>query len=541
MQLRPPTTRDLRLASGLVLFTYIALHLFNHALGLVSVTAAELALIVAVRVWHSLPGTLLLYGAAATHVTLALVAIYRRRTLRMPPAEVLRIALGLGIPILVIGHVVATRIAWEAYRLSPDYSRIVWSLWTSDGEGRQLALLVPGWLHGCLGVNFAFGHRKAYQRVRPLLFAVALLLPVLGALGFLAMGKELAADTANRAFLDANAHIDDATRIALSRLRDGALFAWFALIGAIFAARELRAYVERRRNSVITITYPQRNARVPLGWTVLEASRSHHVPHMSMCGGRARCSTCRVEVIGGEDHCPPPASAEQATLERIGAPRGVRLACQLRPTGDIAVVPLLTPHAGAPGSTVDASGGVRERDVAVVRVVWTNRSDFVRSHLPQDAVYLAQLFVTTAEAALQGNGGFTFVPRQDAVVAIFGLDTDKRDAARAAMAAIEHLERTLAALGARCGAEFHGIAHFRVLGHAGPGAVAGAALSGSGATFAGGEAFDTLDGIEGVARSGSDLVVVSDTLLSRAEVAASPPGWCSVAVPVRDQVERVSL
>src|SRR6266496_416464 len=186
------TRRDLRLGSGLVLFAYIAAHLANHALGLVSVNAAEAGLRVAVAFWHSLPGTVLLYGAAGIHLALALVAVYERRTLRMPAPEALRIALGFGIPLLLIGHFTSTRFAFELYGLRSDYARIVWALWTSDGEGRQLALLAPGWLHGCLGLNFALGRRLLYQRMRPLLFGAALLLPVLAALGFLAMGRELA-------------------------------------------------------------------------------------------------------------------------------------------------------------------------------------------------------------------------------------------------------------------------------------------------------------------------------------------------------------
>ena len=87
--------RDLRLASGLVLFVYVTLHLVCHALGLVSLEAAETALRATVVIWHSLPGTLLLYGAAFVHVGLALFAVYERRTLRMPPLQALRIALGL--------------------------------------------------------------------------------------------------------------------------------------------------------------------------------------------------------------------------------------------------------------------------------------------------------------------------------------------------------------------------------------------------------------------------------------------------------------
>ena len=56
------TRRDVRLATGLVLFTYVTFHFIDHALGLFSVAVAEPALKLAVDVWQSVPGTLLLYG-----------------------------------------------------------------------------------------------------------------------------------------------------------------------------------------------------------------------------------------------------------------------------------------------------------------------------------------------------------------------------------------------------------------------------------------------------------------------------------------------
>ncbi|HEX7436839.1 MAG TPA: hypothetical protein VF308_09035 [Caldimonas sp.] len=71
-----PSRRDLRLSSGVILFVYVAAHLANHALGLTSIAAAERGLRVAVAVWQSPLGTLVLYSAAATHIALALLAIY---------------------------------------------------------------------------------------------------------------------------------------------------------------------------------------------------------------------------------------------------------------------------------------------------------------------------------------------------------------------------------------------------------------------------------------------------------------------------------
>ncbi len=60
--------RTLRMTSGLILFAYIGAHMFNHALGLVSLQAAEAGMEIGVEVWYSRTGTIVLYGAAATHV-----------------------------------------------------------------------------------------------------------------------------------------------------------------------------------------------------------------------------------------------------------------------------------------------------------------------------------------------------------------------------------------------------------------------------------------------------------------------------------------
>jgi adenylate cyclase len=243
-------TRDLRLGSGLVLFTYLAVHLTDHALGLVSLNVAEAGLRVAAAVWHSTPGTALLYGAAAIHLVLAVIAVYQRRTLRMSPTDALRIVFGFTMPLLLIGHFATARVGYELYGSPADYHRIVWALWTSGGQGRQLALLAPGWLHGCLGLHLAFGQRPLYRRWRLVLFGVALLLPVLAALGFLAMGRELAALAANQAWLEAHAAmLDAAQEIAVAHIRDSLLAAYFGVIALALTTRVAQSLLARRRRA----------------------------------------------------------------------------------------------------------------------------------------------------------------------------------------------------------------------------------------------------------------------------------------------------
>ncbi len=235
------SVRSLRLGSGLVLWTYIAAHLMNHSLGLVSLNAAEQGMRLSVLVWHSRPGTLLLYGAFAIHLSLALTGLYQRHTLRLPPQELLRIAFGLGFPLLLVGHAVTTRIAYEWYGLLPQYQRVVWSLINSGAEGRQLALLAPGWLHGCLGLNVALRHRAFYRRWRWAFWTLAVALPLAGAAGYLAMNAEVAALLQQPGWRTSlREPMPRAQAEAMGQLRDQLLAVYGGLLAAVLAARSVR-------------------------------------------------------------------------------------------------------------------------------------------------------------------------------------------------------------------------------------------------------------------------------------------------------------
>ena len=84
----------IRLYSGLVLFVYVALHLVNHTLGVISLEAMNAGLPFTVAPWRTLPGTVLLGGAALLHTGAALIWLYRRRTLRMQGWQLTQVVLG---------------------------------------------------------------------------------------------------------------------------------------------------------------------------------------------------------------------------------------------------------------------------------------------------------------------------------------------------------------------------------------------------------------------------------------------------------------
>jgi adenylate cyclase len=454
------TRRRLRLASGLVLFAYVASHLANHAAGLISLDAAEAGRLGFLAFWRSLPASAVLYTAFVVHIGLALIALYERRTLRMPPPELARLVLGFAIPLLLAGHFTGTRVAWQLYGRDDPYARVVWALWTGDYGLQQLGLIIIAWTHGCLGLHFLLRYRAFYRDWFHVFFAIAILVPALGLLGFHAMAAEI---EARHAAISSVLPADQAA--TLDWVRHGLLALFGALLGGVLGARALRIWNERKRGLTIALSYPGVVVHVPRGWSVLEASRANGIPHLSLCGGRARCSTCRIRVEGPAAHLPPPNADEARTLARVNAGADVRLACQLRPTGDIAVTPLLRPAQPRPQEF-----GV-ERDLAILFIDLRRWTGLAEKQLPHDLVYVQELFYEAVGEAVREAGGVANQFIGDSVMAIFGADGDSSTATRQALAAARGIGERMRALNERLAAEFGQRLGFGIGIHAGPAAL----------------------------------------------------------------------
>jgi hypothetical protein len=115
------TVRRLRLGAGLIMLCYLALHFCMHALGNVSFEAMQWGTQIHDFVWHSVPGTLALYGALATHFTLALYALYSRRSFRVGAGELIRLLLGFSSLPLLFHHFAAERYVYSAFDVTRRY------------------------------------------------------------------------------------------------------------------------------------------------------------------------------------------------------------------------------------------------------------------------------------------------------------------------------------------------------------------------------------------------------------------------------------
>src|SRR3989454_7327299 len=252
--------RRLRLGASFVLLTYLTLHLSNHALGLVSLQTMEAGQRWFIALWRSALGTLALYGAFTVHGVLALWLLYRRGSLRMPAWEAAQYGLGLALPALLAIHVVGTRIAWWRLGADDPYARVVLGLWVI-GPPRgiwQATTLVIAWLHGCIGLHYWLRFRPWYPRAAPWLLCVALLLPVLALLGFVAAGREVAALARTPGWVDTLARETHAPRPAesamLVAIRQTFLNAYLAALVGVVVARGVRRLARGR--GAVRVTYP---------------------------------------------------------------------------------------------------------------------------------------------------------------------------------------------------------------------------------------------------------------------------------------------
>ncbi|MCA1494287.1 adenylate/guanylate cyclase domain-containing protein [Sinorhizobium alkalisoli] len=512
------TRKKTHLISGAVLGIFVLSHFTNHSLGLISIGAMEAGRRVFTFFWQSIPGTVLLYGALLLHFVMALDSLYRRQTLRMPIGEALKIAFGLSLPFLLIPHVVATRVEPFLTGIGADYPGILRAQWSSSvGTTRQTIALLFVWSHACLGAWFWTRGRDWFPRYEILLYTVALLVPIFALLGFVNGARSLVRDYAEHGAYGDTAYVNERQRLdpALAENIRLAFYAGFAgLIGGTLA---LRAMPARGR---IRVRYPDgRVAAVSLGFSVLEASRAAGFPHVSVCGGRGRCSTCRVRVIEGLEGHPAPEAAEFATLSRIGAPDNVRLACQFRPTHNVTVVPILdTDSLGIKTQIARQNGGGRERRVAVL---FCDLRDFTRiaeHRLPYDTVFLLNRYFAMIGEAVEGSGGVVDKFIGDGALAIFGLKSSYKDACLQSLTAAMRLSEGVEALNQTFEAELQQPLRLAIGLHAGRAIIGEMGYGQATSLTAVGDTINTASRLEGLAKEHDAELAVSVELVNRAGV-----------------------
>src|SRR5262245_41118285 len=379
----------LRLISALVMLTFVICHLVSHVTLLISFPVANRVLTILMGPWRTSPGTAILLTAALVHYANALWSIYERRYLRLSAWEWWQLGLGLCIPPLLMVHVLATRLAGELLDVESDYIEILVLQWVVSPKYIviQIAAVLTVWTHASIGIHFWLRTKRWYPSARGALAAVAILLPTLALAGYVAAGNQIVRDAKKPGYVASvldEANLTPADSRTVYGWANIGFAAHFALVGLTFAAVWGRRLAYRLRRPPTLTHSSGRTMPILPGATVLETLRENGIPHASVCGGRARCTTCRVMVTRGLSALSPPAALESKALARIEAPPGLRLACQIRPTADLAVMPLLPPDATPAQCSVRGGLEGSERLVTLVFVDLRGSTTLGEANLPYD-------------------------------------------------------------------------------------------------------------------------------------------------------------
>jgi adenylate cyclase len=452
------SVRQVRLASGLVLFAYLLSHFLNHALGNISMEALADGVWYHTAFWQFLPVAILFYAAVLAHAGLGIWALYERRQFRWKAIEPLQLVLGLSIPALVITHIAGVRLGHTLFGHEKLYPQVIFAYWVVWPYKIWLmsAVLIFAWTHGCIGLYFWLRMKAFYKTAAPFLLATAVLVPTLALLGLYQAGRNVVDnDSAEwRAENLSQAKVGTkAEQATLDSIEDYFLIGYLGLLGFVLLARGVRALNERRAG-MISLSYGNgRTIRVPKGLSVLEASLRNNVPHASVCGGRARCSTCRIRVIGDCTALPEPSKREAFVLNRVGAGSdpAIRLACQLRPETDLSFFQIFLPQITA--AQLRASAPTRigeERYLVSMFVDMRGSTKLAEKRLPFDTVFIVNRFLGAVSQAVIECGGSPNQFVGDGLLALFGLGGSPQSACRQALKAaamiaanVEELNRFL--------------------------------------------------------------------------------------------------
>lgn len=443
-----------RIATGLILFVYILFHFLNIGLGLVSADVADAFQDLRLTVTRTYVGTAVLYGALAAHAALSIGKLVNSGRFSRKPADLLQIVLGLIIPLLLASHVIFTRGAALQYDTNDTLSYLAGLIWNTTDGWLQAGLLVITWVHGCIGLHIWLRMTAIWQRNLVWLAALAALVPAIAIAGFVTEGRRA------RALLT---HVDDDTRYdfmdwvnwpgpgEFSSLTDQS-DRLFSAVVALLALALLGFVIRRvwRPGQSLKITYVDGpTVSCAPGMTLLEISQSAGVPHTALCGGRGRCTTCRVIVEGGAGDLPQPTDAEARALKAVKAPPGARLACQLRPTQPATVYRMFAPD----GQTKrqHASQG-KEAQLAILFLDMRGFTARTTGQLPYDVVFLLNRFFDAIVPAINSAGGTVDKYLGDGLLAVFELPTPKASA-RAGLQAVRGIGDALAAFNTKLDAE----------------------------------------------------------------------------------------
>jgi adenylate cyclase len=176
--------------------------------------------------------------------------------------------------------------------------------------------------------------------------------------------------------------------------------------------------------------------------TILNAALAAGIPHTHVCGGNARCSTCRVIVLEGLENVEPPNDKERTLAARLRTPPEVRIACQATVHGAVRVRRLVLDQEDVGivnrlrADGIDGATAGAELRVAILFSDIRGFTPFSEALLPYDVIHVLNRHFEAMGRAIVAEGGFINNYMGDGLMALFGVDGQPGAPLRAVRAAL---------------------------------------------------------------------------------------------------------
>ena len=198
----------------------------------------------------------------------------------------------------------------------------------------------------------------------------------------------------------------------------------------------------------ITLTQDQKKVDCPANSTVLQATLAAKINHTHACGGVGKCSTCRIGVIEGIEHCQPRNKAEQKIASKLHFPDQIRLACQTTIMGDILIRRLIYDDLDmeiVDQQFSDQSGVAlgTERSLTIVFTDIVNYTSFAEQLPSYDIVHVLNRYFKTMNEVIQKYHGFISDTAGDGILALFGNNGSQENSVLQAIKAVKDMQEIL--------------------------------------------------------------------------------------------------
>jgi adenylate cyclase len=178
--------------------------------------------------------------------------------------------------------------------------------------------------------------------------------------------------------------------------------------------------------------------------TILQALLRRGIPHAHVCGGKARCSTCRVLVLEGLENCFPRTPKEQRIAEKLRFPANIRLACQTHISGPVKIRRLIIDDEDIELNSLSivengsAFVGV-EKGILILFADIQGFTAFAETLMPYDVVHVLNRYFNLMGKVIRHYRGYINAYMGDGLMALFETEDPASGAAQAIRAGLAML------------------------------------------------------------------------------------------------------